>query len=79
MKPYVSTASDYAIATTGKFHFYYGYEETDPNTEDWCFVAKKSGKEVMRLTNSQLLELCDVDAQSPESMLLTGILAYVGR
>ena len=79
MKPYLSTASDYAEATSGKYQFYYGYEETDPNSEDWCFVARKGGKELMRLTNSELMSLCDVDQQSPQSMLLTGILAYLAR
>lgn len=79
MKPYISSASDYAEATSGRMSFYYGYEERDEITNDWCFVARKNNKEVLRLTNSQLLELCDTDKQSPESMLMIGILVYVGR
>lgn len=64
----VYTSDDYCGLTAGKYSFYYGYEETvcpvkshRKNCEDngcekreWAFTADVDGKEVMRLSQSQL-------------------------
>lgn len=49
-------ASDYAGMSAGRYGFYFGYEETagEGDDEEWCFVAKKDGKEVFRATASQI-------------------------
>jgi hypothetical protein len=80
MKPfYISIGSDYAEAQNNKLYFYYGYEAVNERTEEWLFIVRKGDKQIFELTNSQLMELCDTDSQSPKDMLLTGILAYVSK
>jgi hypothetical protein len=81
MKPYINISHDHAIAQGNKYTFYYGCDQVDERTGDWMFVATRtnSPKPIFQLTNSQLLELSDTDKQSPESMLLTGVLAFINR
>lgn len=70
-------ASDYAGFEGGKWSAYYGYEETDPDTDDWCFSLKKDGKEVFRATNEQLLAICP--EESPLGMCFAGMALYLSR
>jgi hypothetical protein len=79
MKPTVRISHDEAKATSGKYNFYYGFADVDAITAEWKFTVDKSGKRVFELTNSELMALCDTDTQSPESMLLTGILTYLSK
>lgn len=73
----VYSASDYACTEGGKVQAYYGYEVTDPDTEEWCFVVRKSGKEIFRKTNSQLLEIAG--GESPLDMLCAGLALFVNK
>ncbi len=52
----VFIADDYASVSGGNASFYYGYEETigSEDDEEWCFVVKLYGKEVMRIPRSKL-------------------------
>jgi len=80
MKPfYTSIGSNCAEAQNSKLYFYYGNEAVDERTQEWKFIVRKGDKIVFELLNSQLMDLCDTDNQSPESMLLTGILAYLSK
>lgn len=61
-------SDDYAGLSTGKYSFYYGYEETmcpkhkekdcedkyDCDEREWCFTADIGKKEVMRVPRSKL-------------------------
>jgi hypothetical protein len=79
MKPILRIFNEYAVAVTGRYEFRYGINDVDPDTGEWKFTVKKSGKEVFELTNSELLDLCDSDKQSPQSMLFTGILVFLAK
>jgi hypothetical protein len=79
MKPYISISSTSALAETGRYVFYYGDQAIDGRTQEWQFIVRKGDKVVYTLTNSQLMDMVDVDSQSPETMLLTGMLAYFGK
>lgn len=54
---------------------YYGYKVVDPDTDEWCFVVNKNGKEVFRATNSELLGIANGD--SPKDMLIAGLTLYM--
>jgi hypothetical protein len=71
------SSSDYAGFESGKWDAYYGCEETDPDTGDWCFVLKKDGREVFRASNEQLLAICP--EESPLGMLTAGLALYMTR
>ena len=73
----VDIRSDYAILETPKYTAYYGYEEIDPVTGDWCCVIKKNGKEVARIPNSLLTPHCE--GGGPGEMLLVGLGMYLGK
>ena len=45
-------ADDYAVVAGGRFSFYFGYEETID--DEWCFVVKEIGVEILRLRQSEL-------------------------
>lgn len=73
----VHIASDYAVAESDGYQFYYGYEHTrcpehgdDARCEDceveWCFVAKKDGREFERFPLCQHQN--DVDRNLIEGM-----------
>ena len=70
-------ASDYCGFDGDKISVYYGYEETDELTGDWCFTVKKNGKEVFRATNERLLALAG--NESPEAMLIAGLSLYLNK
>jgi len=71
---YCYSASDYASFKAGKYSMYYGYEEIDPVTNDWCFTVTKNGKEVFRVTNEVLLNYCP--EPTPLGMLVAGCALY---
>lgn len=76
MRPNCYIAGDYA-GIEGPIEAYYGYEVVDEDTEEWCFVVRKKGKEVFRRTNSQLLEIAPNN--SPEGMLIAGLALYLNK
>lgn len=76
-RPDVYSASDYAGIETPRFKAYYGYEETDPTTDEWCFVVWKNGKEVFRERNTRLLQIAN--GEGPVDMLLAGLALYLSK
>jgi hypothetical protein len=82
MKPIVYKTRDSAAINSGKMAVYYGEQETDPMTNEWCGVVFKNGtnglqKEVFRATNSQLLEVSA--GESPTDMLVATLALYLAR
>lgn len=88
---YLSIASDYCVAETEKFNFYYGYEETECHkhkTEDecdnnncydrkWLFVAKYKGKEIYR--SDLEMEFGQGDTECTSEYALRGILEMIEK
>ncbi len=68
-------AGDYAGFDANKYKVYYGYEQIDQESEEWCFVVWKGGREVFRRTNSELLNVAA--QESPEAMLIAGLSLYL--
>lgn len=77
MKPNIYSSSDYCGFESGKIKVYYGYEQVDQQTEEWCCVIWKNDKEVARYTNSQLLDIAC--GESPKDMLIAGLSLYLGK
>jgi len=46
-RPYFYKASDYAGLTTKNGSFYYGYEVTSGEDEEWCFSATFDGEKII--------------------------------
>jgi hypothetical protein len=73
-------SNDYAGFESGKFTYYYGYEETDPKDEDmWCFVVKENGKIIFKLTEKEIEEKLGKSNSRLEGVrdfLLGGIAIY---
>ena len=67
-------SDDYATLKSGNLKFYYGYEEEDLKTDDWCFVVIEYTTEIYRLTASEIKSR-DEDAMldMPQDYLLAGI------
>lgn len=76
-RPDVYAASDYAGIETPKFRAYYGYAETCPHTDEWCFVVWKGGKEVFRARNTELLNVAS--GEGPKDMLIAGLALYLAK
>lgn len=76
-RPDIYVASDYAGIETPRFKAYYGYEEVDPHTDEWCFVVWKNDKEVFRVRNTQLLDAACGDG--PKDMLIAGLALYLSK
>lgn len=86
-------SDDYAGCSNEKHQFYYGYEATfcplhgkDSDCEcednDWCFTVDVDGKEVLRLTTTELYESIgrmSPNEGMPEDYLLIGIMEYMRR
>lgn len=77
MRPSIFDTNKSAGFTSGKIDVYYGPEETDPDTGDWCVVVKKNGKEVLRVPNSELLLVAN--GEGPKDMLIAGLAIYLSR
>jgi len=60
-KPDYYVASDYAGLTFEGGSFYYGYEETMGEDEEWCFVAKIDGLPEIKIPSSKLAGIKDQD------------------
>ncbi len=70
-------SSDNAGFTAGRWEGYYGSDEVDPITQDWCFILKRDGREVFRATNEQLLNHCP--EESPLGLLVAGFALYMSK
>jgi hypothetical protein len=67
-------SDDYAGLDSGNLKFYYGYEVTDPSTEEWCFQVKKNGIEIYKITTSKIEESIDNrQLDKPQDYLIAGI------
>jgi len=70
-------SDDYAGLESGNLKFYFGYEEIDEKTEEWCFVAKKDNKEILRIPQSELNKKCKNMLDMPQDYLIFGIGIYL--
>lgn len=77
MIPMNYLGSDYASFEGNKLSCYYGYEQIDERSEEWCMVIWKGGKEVFRKTNSELLAVAA--DESPLAMLTAGLSLYLNK
>jgi hypothetical protein len=77
MKPYIYTGSRECHMDSPRYRAYYGQNETDPLTSDYCFVVWKNGKEVFRVTNAQLLDVAC--GESPKDVFIAGLSMYLSR
>lgn len=79
MSDAVSLSDDYAVLTAGGLRFYFGYEFTMGETEEWCFVVHKMKgsrcvDELMRVPESTLGIR---DGTDPVEVLLEGIAMWM--
>lgn len=80
----VYTSDDYCGLESGKYKFYFGYEETfceEHGTEscddsEWAFTAQVDDKEVMRIPKSKLHPTKD---EVPFWYLVAGIGMFLNR
>jgi len=81
MKPVIYDHSTYSSILGGKLSAYYGQDETDERTGDWCAVIWKEGlngkKEVFRATNTELLEVAS--GNKPLDMLVAALALYLNK
>ncbi len=69
-------SDDYAGLVSGNLSFYYGYEVTDENSDDWCFQVKKNGKEIFKVTTTEIekaLQKPFMQLDNPTDYLIAGI------
>jgi len=76
-KPYIYTGTREVLIDTPRVKVYYGSEETDEVTGDFCFVVWKNGKEVFRRSNAELLDVAC--GESPEAIMIAGLAMYLAR
>lgn len=73
-------SDDYAGFESGKLHFYYGYEETDPEDENmWCFVVKNNGQVIFRLNEREIQKSLGKDSwrlNDVRDYLIAGVAIY---
>lgn len=73
-------SSDFAGLKTADFSFYYGYEETDPITEEWLFEFKKNKTKIYSLTSSDIENQClKKSLNTPKDYLLAGIGIWLSK
>jgi hypothetical protein len=75
MKPYITYDTRSAFMEKGNYKIYYGQDETDPTTNEYCMVIWKGDKEVYRATNSQLLDIAN--GEGLKDLLIAGLISYL--
>lgn len=66
-------SDDYAGLISGKYSFYYGYEEVDDNDE-WLFTVKENNNVIYQLSTTEIHKMCyNNNLSSPTSYLMFGI------
>lgn len=71
-------SDDYAGMSCGKFDFYYGYEDEDPDTEEWRFSVTKGDEVLFLATTSQIEEACStMQLRMPQDYLVSGIGMWI--
>lgn len=71
-------SDDYAGLVANNMSFYYGYEETDQLTDDWCFCVKKDGEEIFRTTRTYIENSVEsTQLYMPQDYLLSGIAIWL--
>lgn len=67
-------SDDYAGLTSGKYKFYYGYEQTDENDE-WLFTVEENNKIVYKLSTTEIDKMANPSDSFnyPINYLLFGI------
>lgn len=79
MSDAVGLSDDYAVLEAGGLRFYFGYEFTMGETEEWCFVVHKMKgsraiDELMRVPQSKLEPQTGTE---PVEFLLEGIALWM--
>lgn len=65
-------SDDYAVLTSGRYEFYYGYESAVADV--WHFTVKENGKEVFSMSDDEINEVYpDSLGFDCADMLLAGI------
>ena len=75
MKPYICYTNRSIYIEKDKFQIYYGPDETDENTGDYCMVISKNGKEVFRRTNAELLDIAN--GEGMKDLIIAGLVTYL--
>ena len=71
-KPYIFYSNRSALIETGKHSIYYGEDEIDPISGDYCLVVRRGEKEIARYTNSQLLEMAN--GEGMKDLVIAGLV-----
>lgn len=93
MKLEAYKSSDYAGLEAGKFHFYFGYEETvckkhksqekceevDCESREWAFTASHGGNELMRVSESELAKHAGGETDDVAHGLVLGIGKFMNK
>lgn len=75
MKPYITYTNRSIYIEKDKFQVYYGPDETDELTGDYCMTIAKNGKQVARYTNSQLLDISN--GEGLKDLVIAGLVSYL--
>ena len=71
-------SDDYATLKSGELTFYYGYEQTFPETDEWCFTVEKNGIRLMTIPYSEIKKLSnEVELETISDFLMAGIGIYL--
>lgn len=87
MKTILGISDDYATMYThgdrtwdvdeSKISFYYGYEVTEGEDEEWMFVARENGVVLKSYSTSQIKEHVDSTPRDMSEYLLVGINMFI--
>lgn len=77
MRPEISYFNRSIEIDYNKYEIYYGENELDEYTGDYCLTIKKNGKEVYRKSNAELLDIAN--GESPLDLVLAGMVQYFCR
>lgn len=67
-------SDDYAGLISGKYVFYYGYEETDPEKDEWLFTIRENDLLIFSMKTSEIEKSIDVrQLDKPQDYLISGI------
>ena len=75
MKPYINYTNRSAEIEKANISVYYGENEIDERSGDYCFVIRKNGKEIFRRTNTQLLDVAN--GEGLKDLLIAGFTEYI--
>jgi hypothetical protein len=74
-KPYISYTNRSVDIASGKMRVYYGENELDVLSGDYCMVIWKGDKEVFRKTNTELLDIAN--GEGLKDIIIAGLVSYL--